>query len=421
MLILKKIWPVFPVIAILFSILLGPVAVIPVGGRTPKILWVDIVVFLVLGIWFLKGKLFCIRLAGIEKWALLYIGIAFFGLVKTMDVLRSMAILQSRVLPVLVLIIVFNSLKTQQDIRVTVKALLVFVVVLAGILLLYGWFYRSGRMLLAIGLGAKSMAHTNWGQSNYLASFFILLILPLFSLLFMKPHRYILVKLASAGVVMIALIFTQSRGAILSFFLGIFLWMGLSAVSGQVLKMRFIVIWLLFFAVLSTTAWFLLPKNVTETMMASSQQLIDQLVENREAITRFQLLKEAWAAFIKSPVIGIGLGNQSKVLTVAESVHNLYVETLLETGLVGFTALVAYLVMCSWVFFRLWKNSPDKQSQIFSGSLMAAFLIALVNAAQEPSFWGAEYAYVLMILIALVCAMRKIGIPDFTKRESLTD
>jgi len=412
----NKIKPILPIVIILFSILLGPAVIVRWGDKTPRVLWVDVVLSVVIGIWILKGKFFRFRLAGIEQWLILYIGIAAIGLPMTVDFLRSLAILQLRILPLFVFIIVFNSLKTQQDIRVTLKALLVFIVLLAVQLLIYGWLNRSEMTSPLPGQVTKSIAQTTWGRSNYLASLFIILILPLISMILMKPYRRLLFKFAAAGIVIIALIFTQSRGAFLSLLLGVVLWILLGAFSGRFRKTGRVIGYISFAVILCIAAWHILPEEVTGAMTSSSRRLVDQFFWERNSISRLNLLIEAWAGFIKSPIIGIGIGNQYTVLTVAESVHNLYLETALESGLIGLAALAAYLIAVARVFFHIWKKAPKTQSQLIAESLMISFLISLINAAQEPSFWGPEYAYVLVILIALACAMSKIGIPDFAKR-----
>lgn len=415
----REIKPVFPVLVMLGAILIGPAAFVSIAGKTPKIFWVDIVLIIILGIWLLRGRLLTLSIAGVEKWFALYVGIATFSLALSKDILLSVSLVQRLVFTFLIFIVAYNCLRTRQNVRIVIGALFLFIIFLSLLLLYNGWLYLSGRQILEIGAGTKSMAQIKWGRSNYLASFFILFILPLFSLVMIKPHRKIILKIAAAGVVIMALLFTQSRGAILSVIAGIVLGIGMGVVSGRVAKTRYIISGMLCILIVFVAGWLLLPRQISDTFAESARILTDQLRGDRSSISRIQLIKEAWAASKDNLIAGIGIGNQSIVLNDAVLVHNLYLETLLETGLIGLLTLGAYLLSVGRRFFLLWKTSRDRQTLIFTGSLLISFYISLINAAQEPSFWGPEYASVLAIYFAAVCAMTKTGVPEFWERKKI--
>lgn len=414
---MREIRTVFPIIVMLGAILLGPVAVVSIAGKTPKVFWVDIVLIIILGIWLLKGQLFTLRLAGVEKWFALYVLIATLSLVSSKDILLSISLIQRLAFTLLIFIVAYNCLKTRHNVRIVIGALYLFVVVLSILLLYNGWQFTAGMKTLETEAVTKSMAQIKWGRSNYLASFFIIFILPLFSLIITKPHRRLILKLGAAGVIILALLFAQSRGAILSILLGIFLGIGLGIVSGQFVKTRFFIVILLCFVIVFATAWLLLPRQITNNFTAYTKILIEQMTWDRISIYRIQLINEAWAVAKNHLITGIGIGNQGFVLSDVASVHNLYLETLLETGLIGLFALSAYLLSVGRRFYLLWKRSNDKRAHMFTGSLLISYFISMINAAQEPSFWGPEYAGVLAIYIATVCAMMKTGVPELWGRK----
>ena len=104
--------------------------------------------------------------------------------------------------------------------------------------------------------------------------------------------------------------------------------------------------------------------------------------------SRYNFWKASWQAILKKPLLGYGPETQSEVLIgyyqkdwgVYENVnvrpdraHNLFLDILLTTGIVGLVAYMALLYLFFKLLFGIIKNKPE-----FKG-LAYCFLFALVN------------------------------------------
>ncbi len=84
-------------------------------------------------------------------------------------------------------------------------------------------------------------------------------------------------------------------------------------------------------------------------------------------VVREQLNQAAVAMFLRSPVVGAGLGNflvelpknlVSRDIYFLQPVHNIYLLLLAETGIVGFSIFV-------WLIFRVLRNAPAFRHSVF--------------------------------------------------------
>lgn len=115
----------------------------------------------------------------------------------------------------------------------------------------------------------------------------------------------------------------------------------------------------------------------------------------RSATLRVRLIywQAALGVFAGSPLIGIGVGNQSELprriteipMPPNSSVHNEYLESLLETGLIGYPLIIAFLV-CLYRRCRFAERTfgarGDESTRLLLISARIGFLCVLFYAVQ---------------------------------------
>lgn len=196
--------------------------------------------------------------------------------------------------------------------------------------------------------------YATFSHPNVLAGF-VVIMLPIIFLASKNRNKdfFILTVFLS----FITLVLTSSRVAILGF-VGVFI--GLFRKPG--------------FLILILTIVLLLPLLITRF---SSLINYDTLSLGR----RLQLNKIGIEAFATSPIFGIGLNNfiskEADNLIIGENrflqpIHNIFLLTLAETGLVGFLGLTFFIVYPIW---RLLKMLPSQDSLCLLISWMAILFL----------------------------------------------
>jgi O-antigen ligase len=133
-----------------------------------------------------------------------------------------------------------------------------------------------------------------------------------------------------------------------------------------------------------------------------------------DAVSRLLLWGEAWNLFIHSPVIGVGWGDFTNLYDVplvpgAAAAHNLYLQLLSETGLMGFLAFF-YLVVQSWRQARnQWQCSVDFLDSVLGFGILGALLSVLVHGFVDFLFQiSTQFGVLFWTLLALLVASDRI-------------
>jgi|SRR5580692_5564874 O-antigen ligase len=132
-----------------------------------------------------------------------------------------------------------------------------------------------------------------------------------------------------------------------------------------------------------------------------------------DASTRLFLWVSAWNLFTQSPVMGVGWGNFTDVygLDFASfepgkvAAHNIYLQLLSETGLVGFGAFL-YLAIQSWrQARRQLSSSVDFLEIAVAFGVLGALLSVLVHGCVDFLFHvNAQFGTLFWTLLALLVA-----------------
>jgi putative inorganic carbon (HCO3(-)) transporter len=135
-----------------------------------------------------------------------------------------------------------------------------------------------------------------------------------------------------------------------------------------------------------------------------------------DVVMRLLLWDTAWNFFAHSPVMGVGWGNFVRLYGSEFSssssmappagvfeVHNIYLQLLAETGLVGFMTFF-YLVVRSWrEATQLMRSSLDSLDVASAFGVLGALLSLLVHGAIDVPFF-AQSGILFWVVLALLTA-----------------
>jgi O-antigen ligase len=161
------------------------------------------------------------------------------------------------------------------------------------------------------------------------------------------------------------LMYGFSRGAYLAGMMGlvVFCWF-----FGSFKKLVLVVVVVL---TLLTFGADIFPKAVTERFNST---FVEEEERDDSAQSRFVLWEIAMDKFQRSPIVGVGFNNFKKMNEYGKDTHNYYVKMLAECGLVGFVALVAFLIASFRNGLALFQRSSENK---FNRLLAVGFLSCL--------------------------------------------
>lgn len=143
---------------------------------------------------------------------------------------------------------------------------------------------------------------------------------------------------------------------------------------------------------------------------------IQDLGANENAVQRTVFFEDGMKLFKQSPIIGHGLsGYEEGVASVqnfyyeTKYVHNHYIQTLCELGIIGFGLFMGILVLCVMSLITLYKRSKAagyKNAGAFALPVMAACVFQMFGQAVTDATWSAGpfllTAFGIMALLIIV-------------------
>jgi O-antigen ligase len=130
-------------------------------------------------------------------------------------------------------------------------------------------------------------------------------------------------------------------------------------------------------------------------------------------VTRLGIWAGAGLLFAGNPIMGVGYGNFKIALTSAIAVpdgymldaHNLYLELLAETGIIGFAAFAILIVICVRCARRMFRTSQEEMDPIAGFAVIGAIAGVLVHGMVEYVFHNSpQCAAMFFLLLSLVGA-----------------
>jgi len=374
---------------LLWVLLLGGLSV-SVGDRSPNVLYLDVF----LPVWLVFQSYWRGVHPDFRDPTILHLAWACFlafiisAVSNPLDVLKSIAAIK-------VYIIGFLFYGISRKLRPSLLILSIWGATV-GVLLLYNYFDSWASLLSTTNIVAvKDEVGITLGRSNYVASI-LLLLLPLSLAGFAAEKRGKRWVCAGCCLVMIlGLASTLSRGAIAALVIAILICLPLAFRAG--LTYKHVVIGIIAIAVV----YIALPSDILDANVA----LYNVKLANSDP-GRVDLMREAWERFQENPVLGVGPGQLPTWVKIdgVENVlsgmnaHNLVLNALAETGLVGSLPL---LLLVSVILNRVWRSAWSLRTPL-AVALCVSFTAVLLHNMVEASFEGEEFQVVFWTIAALI-------------------
>lgn len=145
------------------------------------------------------------------------------------------------------------------------------------------------------------------------------------------------------------------------------------------------------------------------------------LFANQNAIQRLVFFEDGLKLFQRNPVLGRGLGGFENGILGVQSfyyetryAHNHYIQTLAETGVIGFLLFVLLLLVCGAAI--LWERRREDAHPL-TAALGAALVMMAAHAATEVIFSFFSFLPVAFGVFALInlCCGRSLPVPWMNK------
>ncbi|PKL76206.1 MAG: hypothetical protein CVV27_11440, partial [Candidatus Melainabacteria bacterium HGW-Melainabacteria-1] len=248
-----------------------------------------------------------------------------------------------------------------------------------GVAVLLSGTLLTGLVIVGIGLGmpsAESGLSSTFYRTNDLAGYLLLLVPLALHLLFVSsklPWR--LLSGLSFICLATALILTNSRSSWVAGLLacGLVLLLNRSLLRSKALR----------WSLLGSLALLLGGLVLNWSLVAQRLQTLTSLQIFAENATawRLELLKGTWRMFEANPLLGTGPNTFATAFTAFQhqpgyysiNPHNFYLQTLAETGAIGFVALSVWL----WAIGRHLMRCPNR----YSSGVLAGLFASLMHIA----------------------------------------
>jgi len=268
------------------------------------------------------------------------------------------------------------------------------------------------------------------GETNRYGQMLVVL-LPLAVLRFCteSSRRLRVFALVSVGLILGALFLTLSRGSLLAG-LAIFLLMaGMRLLTLRQLIVTTVVVGLFIVVVEPAVLWRMASLERLSGLFF--RQSASAQPPDSSAVRRYVLNVATWHVFLDHPVLGVGPGQFSKHYSAEYGNkiglieqrktyrgHNMYLETLAETGVVG---LLSFLSIMFVIMHGLWKaRGRLKRTRPDLAATASAFLLCLAAYGISAVFDHLAYQRYLWLLLALSSATIRI-VYSHSQERSMTE
>ena len=201
-----------------------------------------------------------------------------------------------------------------------------------------------------------------------------------------SDYKHWIIFIPVLGMLIIAIIATGSRGPLLSFLFGVLIF----GIFFENVNQNQLLLFFIFSVVFLVLLLFLLPENLTGRYM---NYTTGDLVIQREGVKRlstiamrfqyWELSITEWLRNVKTVLIGVGSGGFSSFYILRDYKfypHNMFVEVLLEMGIIGFSLMVLFWYKITKILFYIKK--------INSVSIVSAMWIV----AATIRFFGTQFS-----------------------------
>jgi O-antigen ligase len=143
-------------------------------------------------------------------------------------------------------------------------------------------------------------------------------------------------------------------------------------------------------------------------------------LDDYTTVSRLAIWDGAFTVFARSPILGTGFGNLRMLLggllNLPEGwtgdAHNLYLELLAETGLVGFVAFAFLTITSMRTALRRYKDSQNEFGGIIFFAVFVAMIGVLVHGTVDYLFHTAPQVAVLFFLVLGILKAQTASQPE---------
>lgn len=162
-----------------------------------------------------------------------------------------------------------------------------------------------------------------------------------------------------------------------------------------------------------TVIGFIQFSGVGEAGLGEVQRRMTNIIEDASASHRLTNYRAAWEIYQRSGPFGIGPGNFGPHLEGYynhlpqhgwATVNNQYLETLVETGILGFLSLMLITIVILITSIHAYLRSNDH----FLRAMMLGLLAAFIGVLIEYNFFSTLYIMHIWVLVGLIVATQNI-------------
>lgn len=329
-----------------------------------------------------------------------YMVFIIFTLIYTINISSSLRHILLMFEGLIIFLLITSYIKTYDDFRLICKYFALTGVVSLVLSIIYFYFginelqlytITSEDMLRSIQLRLGSPA---WGPSNYYASMLIMFI-PLFISQFIDYKKKIWGLISV--VALILMLQTWSRGGILALVITLTVYFAAKRKTKNGLKKnKFLIIF-----TISTIAF------SAYLFMKFNNELFKFFFIIKDDNSRFMILRYAFQLIKNKPLLGYGIGTtQTLGEYLTAGTHNYYVQSILETGILGFLLFINMMV--SFLRASMPKKNYALLTHNYKIALFSSLIGILINIMFQSSFEGVIFVWLFWIFISLVYSIHKI-------------
>jgi len=239
---------------------------------------------------------------------------------------------------------------------------------------------------------------------NHLAEYLPFVLLPCLALFLTSKDKNRLIFGSLSLFFFLMMILTFSRTTFLFFPLITFLLLRQLEIKNQKAKQLAYILIFLSLIILLALFYFSWTDFGQQFLKSHSQNFLAKILVKPLAYEgRFNYWREAWLGFLERPLTGWGWGTfrlvairfQKLPNTYSWYTHNFYLQTLVETGIFGFLALMAFLIKALQKAFLIIKKTKEPL-------LIGLFWALILSACQSFLDFGWEFPAVFLTFLVFL-------------------
>jgi O-antigen ligase len=318
-----------------------------------------------------------------------------------------------------------NAVKESKNPVLFVIPVAISILLPALILLAYIAISGLGLKVLASSAARGFLTSLGLHANEFGAMFAVGVILLMFMIPVVKGLFYRLVLSGIAGIVLVALALTFSRGGYVALMLGATYFV----ISQRRVRLAFgaLVLFVMIALAAPQTIWDRAMVGISD---GNSNVTSSRLQDDELTAGRFWLWRQTFPAFYNGPVLGSGIASQAwsgaakSGLIHTIHTHNLYLSILYDVGLLGFVLVISFF-MYVYRTFKTLAQRPDLPPVLvaaFRGSAVSMLglgVFGFTNGLFWPQTWQVYMWIMFGIAMAYLTEAERTSLRIFPARSVL--